>query len=141
MARYPAQPLEEKLVWMRQRQRQRQEAEARQQQKDESKFQLSEAQKKELRLWAQVKEALLEANLVIRTPSVRTPSAACEETSYERRMLRVGEVAIELGVSVRTVQRWFADRAVIVEAGPRKTTMLISRRVLDDWKKEHTSRH
>lgn len=57
-------------------------------------------------------------------------------------MYRVKEVAQMLGVSGKTVQRWFWDRAVKVH-GPggqhrRKVTLLISRAVLEDWMRERT---
>jgi hypothetical protein len=53
--------------------------------------------------------------------------------------LRVGPVAEMLSVSTRTVQRWFADRAIIVRDGPSKTKMLmlIPQQALDDWLREH----
>jgi phage terminase Nu1 subunit (DNA packaging protein) len=53
-------------------------------------------------------------------------------------MLRVKQVAELLGVSTKTVQVWFRKRAVVVQ-GPHKATMLIPRRVLDDWIREHTN--
>lgn len=104
MPRYPAQPLEEKLAWMRERQRQRQAAE------------------------------------VYEAPPRRPLTPA----KYERRqklgeiprMLRVGEVAEQLGVSRHSVSRWLRDRGVFVGQGSRRI-MLISQQDLEDWKREH----
>lgn len=110
--RYPPQPLEEKLTWMRERQRKRQEQEA-------------------------------------RSPSHRGATsrdnparlAAAPPAPALPQMLRVKQVAKALGVSVKTVRRWFRRRAVIVrDPGARKSVMLISQRALEDWIHEHTAR-
>lgn len=112
MPRYPKQPLEDKLAWMREQQRAKAEESRRQEEK--------QAGEKAAQLAAPSTVALLER-----------PS---------RKMLRVDEVAQILRVSVSTVQRWFRDRAVIVHPGPRKTHMLISEQILDDWIAENTAK-
>lgn len=112
MGRYPAESLESKLVWMRERQRRRQEK--------ESKFLLVRSSV-ESRALAEEAEVQLQ-------PSAELPQ-----------MLRVRQVAKALGVSLPSVYRWFRDRSVIVQ-GRRKSMMLIPRRALDEWIREHTAR-
>lgn len=119
MPRYPKQPLEQKLAWMRERQRAKEE-EARLKQEAEMKAQLMERAAR-----------LHESNGAGQVERPSLPS---------RRMLRVDEVAKTLRVSVTTVRRWFRHCAVIVHPGPRKTTMLISEQILDDWIAEHTAK-
>jgi hypothetical protein len=112
MPRYPKEPLEDKLAWMRERQREK-EAEARLKQEGELKVQAI-------------------AEQAARLPEGQVGTAA------RRRMLRVDEVAGILRMSDKTVRRWFRDRAVVVRAGRRKTTMLISEQILDDFIRDHT---
>ena len=113
MSRYPKQPLEERLTWMRERQRVKEE-ELRQKRESELKVQVTAEQ------------------------AARLSEGQAGTAASRRRMMRVGEVAGILRISPRTVQRWFADRAVIVRAGRVKTTMLISEQMLDDWIRDHT---
>ena len=54
-------------------------------------------------------------------------------------MYRVNEVVRMLGVSRRTVERWFRSRAVLVAAPGAKGTLLISRQLLEEWVKEHSA--
>jgi len=54
-------------------------------------------------------------------------------------MYRINEVAQMLGVSRRSVIRWFRDVAVKPPGTQRKGTLLISRAVLEDWIREHTA--
>lgn len=56
---------------------------------------------------------------------------------------RVDEVSKMLGVSKRSVTRWFQDRALHVGPGRRgplrpKQTLLISRELLEEWILEHS---
>lgn len=113
-------PLEEKLAWMRERQREREKEEERRRQEEEVKAKM-------------IAERALE---------LREPNGAPQQppTVSRRKMMRVDEVAKLLGVSTTTVLRWFRHRAVIVHPGPRKTTMLISEQILDDWITEHTAK-
>lgn len=58
---------------------------------------------------------------------------------------RVDEVASMLGVSKRSVTRWFQDRAVSFGSERRgpirpKKTLLISRQLLEQWLLEHSPR-
>lgn len=81
------------------------------------------------------------------TPRMPSPQAQKRKEKLSNlpahlEMFRVPEVAYMLGVSSQSVHRWFADRAIKV-LGPggqrhRKTTLLISRAVLEDWMREHT---
>jgi hypothetical protein len=118
MPRYAKQPLEEKLTWMRERQKEREERAARQGEQEE-------ARRRQERLEQSAERVARAAPGLLERPS--------------RRMLRVHEVAEILRCSSRTVGRWFAGRAVIVRTGPRKTHMLISEQILDDWIAEHTA--
>lgn len=135
MPRYPKQPLEEKLAWMRERQRAKEE-EARRKEEDELMtrlMQLSVAKADQVREWMRLNEEQRDRKLA----ELRPPKYTASCGPGRPRMLRVDEVAVILSVSVSTVQRWFKDRAVIVHPGPRKTTMLISQQALDDWFAEH----
>jgi Helix-turn-helix domain len=119
MPRYPKQPLEEKLAWMRQKQDQKQaEAEVR-----------AEEERRRARLAAGERRPA--------PPPPLPPPPVIRPAWAARQMLRVDQVAGVLSVSTRTVQRWFADRAIIVQTGPTKTTMLIPEQALDDWFTEH----
>lgn len=116
MGRYPATPLEDKLVWMRERQRRRQEQEARPPRSGGADRGHRGTTSRDNR-----------ARLADAPPALP-------------QMLRVKQVAKALGVSVKTVRRWFRRRAVIVrDPGARKSVMLIPQRALDDWIREHTA--
>lgn len=123
MPRYPAKPLEEKLAWMRERQRAKEE-EAREKEVDELMTRLMQLNR----------EKAAKAREQMRLDG-EPPSDG--ERPPQGRMLRVDEVAARLSVSVSTARRWFADRAIIVHPGPRRTTMLIPQQALDDWFAEH----
>jgi excisionase family DNA binding protein len=111
MPRYPKQPLEERLAWMRERQRNKADEQP-------------QAQKK-------AKE-----DTQVAAGAVTTPTEAMRDL-LQTRMLRVNQVAEILSVSHMTVRRWFADRAVIAHPGARRTTMLIPVEALDGWFREH----
>ena len=108
MPLYPKTPLEEKLAWMRQRQKQK------------------EVQTEEV---VRQREPRKQSEQRPEPPRLERPG---------RKMMRVSEVAEILGVSTKSVQRWFRDRAVLVRPGLRRTIMLISEQVLDEWIAEHT---
>ena len=63
------------------------------------------------------------------------------------RMLRVTEVAELLGVSPKTVRRWFEKRAVVVgqvrttKSRQRRRTLLISQQDLEQWISEQRGRY
>ena len=124
MARYPKQPLEERLAWMRERQRRKQQAE-------EPPAPPPVPTVREVR----ARQPLRALPSVPAKVEPRVPAAP--EIPPERKMLRVAQVAKMLSVSRKTVSRWFADRAVVVGSGPVKTTMLISEQALTDWLAEH----
>ena len=122
MPRYPKQPLEVKLAWMRERQRAKEEDARR---------------KAEEELMARLMALSEEKAAWVREQMRRDAESRYALPERRRKMLRVDQVAEELGVSTRTVWRWFADRAVIVKPGLRRTTMLIPQQALDDWYAEH----
>lgn len=66
----------------------------------------------------------------------RETSVAPPVASEPPEMLRVKQVAKILGVSISSVERWFANRCVLVR-GRRRNTILIPRKALDDWIREH----
>jgi len=121
MGRYPKEPLEDRLLWMRKRQKAKAEKEAR--------------AKEEAPQQAAPEVTRVEAMLQDLLRHLAQPVVA--ERKALPQMLRVEVVADALSVSPRTVYRWFADRAIIVQTGPRKTTMLIPQEVFDEWFAEH----
>lgn len=98
MGRYPAEPLESKLAWMRAKQGKKAERE------------------------------IEPGRFVVPLP----------DPPLLPQMLRVKQVAELLGVSRQTVERWFGHRAVVVQGRSNKV-MLIPRRFLDDWIRDHTN--
>ncbi|HXA25591.1 MAG TPA: helix-turn-helix domain-containing protein [Acetobacteraceae bacterium] len=126
MPRYPKQPLEDKLAWMRDRQNQKKAEEDLRAREETRRAQVASGASSPAEA---ILRDLLQTLAAQRQPVRPAPAVT-------RQMLRVGQVAEILSVSARTVQRWFADRAVIVQ-GPTKTTMLIPQQALDDWLREH----
>lgn len=102
MGRYPAEPLEDKLAWMRAKQQRKCAPQA-----------------------------------APRGPSA-VPAPPREAARPEPpQMLRINQVAQLLGVSRRTVYRWFGKRCVVIQ-GPVRRVVLIPQRVLDEWVRKHT---
>jgi len=59
-------------------------------------------------------------------------------TTIKRDFLTVRQAADELGVAERTIQHWIASgelQAEPLESGMARTTWIISRKALDDFKK------
>jgi hypothetical protein len=115
MARYPGQPLEEKLDWMRERMKAKAAREAE---------------------GAVVQRSVSPARY-------RRGQLLKSEMPAHLRMFRVAEVAEMLGVSPAIVRREFEDRATIIgqsETTPsrrRHRILLISQRDLEEWLEEH----
>lgn len=102
MGRYTAEPLENKLAWMRERQQRKRE-----------------------------KESRHRAPVVVPAPA---PAASPQPPAPLPQYHKVQKVAQWLGVSDRTVRRWFRKHALIVP-GPcgTKSTWLIPHQAVEDW--------
>lgn len=78
-----------------------------------------------------------------RSAARHKPAAAVAPAArrvVESEMLRVKDVAVILGVSRQTVERWFARRVgTVVVQGRSNRMMLIPQQTLDDWIREHTN--
>ena len=130
MPRYPPQPLEQKLAWLRERVRRRAEAEP-----DERVEPQGQGDS------AKGRGAVIRRS--ISPERHRRQQRQAEETPAHLWMFRPKEVAELLGVSPDTVRRQFENRAVIIgqsvstKSRRRKRIFLISLRDLEQWLDEH----